>query len=610
VAGCLGPLTSGATLAFLSSPSSHAIKQACQEYKITGLILVPEILQLITEAIERQVHQQGKELRTLVSKSSWLPRPVRRLIFHQLHRAFGGHLKFIGLGGSAVNSDLLELWHGLGVYALQGYGATEVCAAAIMNRFADYRHDSIGKLLGGLQAKIQDGELWISGDSVAQGYWKNPSATKQAFTDGWYRTGDIVTEHQDRFYFKDRVKNIIVLPSGKNVYPQDVEIPLKTDPQIIDAVILSKSDAAGESVHAVLILQAKANAKQIIASVNNSLPSYQHISDFSIWPDPEFPKTRSLKIDRKRVRQWLINQVTGQSSPSSPPADKLIRLVSQISKRPVSAISSQTNISQDLAMDSLQKVELVAAIELEFGVEIDDTLINQTTTIKKVKQLIKQANQQPSSKVETFWQLNSVFKALRTIVIQPLLSVIMRSWFSIAIDGRQNLPTVPAVYIFNHNSHLDMPLVLSQLPKTLAQQLVPLAAADYFFDTNWKATLIRVILNAFPMERDRGARRSLQTVGQLVERGWSIALSPEGTRGQPGVLQEFKRGYLLIAQEIRLPIVPIYIAGAGELLPKGATFPRTGRITITIGEPIKYDFFNNWPQVHQQIIQWYLRQGK
>ena len=270
------------------------------------MVIVPQALQLFLNGIERQVRLLKKEQQweTLHRIAAHLPFRLRPLLFQQVHKRFGGHFHFFVSGGAYLPPRLQERWETMGFRVMQGYGATECGPVVSVTPYHEHIFNSIGKPLPGEEVRIaEDGELLVKGPNVALGYWKNPEATAAAFQDGWYYTGDLgFMDEKGNLYLKGRKKNLIVLANGLNVYPEDIENVLLTDPAVKDAVVVGlMEDDQGPIVHAVLLMSDPSKAKAVIQQANKQLAPHQHVRGFTIWPEDDFPRTHSLKVKRPEV---------------------------------------------------------------------------------------------------------------------------------------------------------------------------------------------------------------------------------------------------------------------------------------------------------------------
>ncbi len=273
---------------------------------VTCMVLVPQALQLFLNGIERQVRRQRKEKQweLLHSIAVRLPFRFRRVLFRQVHKGFGGHFRFFVSGGAYLPPKLHKRWENMGFRVIQGYGATECAPVVSATPFNEHIYDSIGKPIPGVEVRIaEDGEILVKGPNVAPGYWKNPEATAAAFENGWYHTGDLgFKDGKGNLYLKGRKKNLIVLANGLNVYPEDIENVLLTNPSIKDAVVFGLMEKDhGPIVHGVLLMDEPDQAKSAIQQANKQLASQQQIRGFTVWPDQDFPRTHTLKVKRPEV---------------------------------------------------------------------------------------------------------------------------------------------------------------------------------------------------------------------------------------------------------------------------------------------------------------------
>ena len=300
----------GASILYARSLNPETLLKLLGTQGITCMVLVPQALQLFMNGIDRQVRAQHREkqFELLLSMARWLPFGMRPLLFRPIHKRFGGRFRFFVSGGAYLPPKLAERWELMGIRILQGYGATECAPVVSVTPPSDHNFESIGKPLPGVEVRIaEDGELLVHGPNVALGYWQNPEATAAAFQDGWYHTGDLgYQDSQGNLYLKGRKKNLIVLSNGLNVYPEDIENALLTNPAVKDAVIVGLTDDQGApTVHGVLLLDDASQAKAIVQQTNKQLAPHQQIRGFTIWPDADFPRTHTLKVKRPEVMERL-----------------------------------------------------------------------------------------------------------------------------------------------------------------------------------------------------------------------------------------------------------------------------------------------------------------
>src|ERR1700690_1572473 len=210
----------GAHVLYIRSRSPRVIFEAIRDHRTTTLVLVPQIVDLFWSAIEAEVARRGK-LRTfnrLRRIARRLPYPVRRRLFAQVHRQFGGSLNLIVSAAAFLPPALQQAWEDIGVVVMQGYGATE-CGVASATNQRDHGLGTVGRTIPPVKVKLDDdGEILVSGPTLFSGYWRDPAVSAGSFTsDGWYRTGDIGRhDPAGHLLLMGRKKDIIVLPNGLN----------------------------------------------------------------------------------------------------------------------------------------------------------------------------------------------------------------------------------------------------------------------------------------------------------------------------------------------------------------------------------------------------------
>ncbi len=317
-------LSGGASIVYMGTLRPETIFEALGAEHITTVLAVPQVLQLFMNAIEREVRRSGRERvwRALHAIAPGLPFALRRRLFRQVHERLGGHFLFFVCGGAYLDPRLARKWENLGIIVVQGYGATEAAPAIAANTLARRNLRSIGKPLTCNRVRLApDGEIRVQGDNVTPGYWEDPVATAAAFEDGWYCTGDLARQdHEGYLYLIGRKTNMIVLASGENVYPEDIETLLAQQPGIRDAVVLGIQRAGAEvEVHAVLVADDAAQAAAGIRAVNRRLGIHQRVRGHTLWPDEDFPRTLTLKPRRVEIEARLAQLQAAGAPAGNPP---------------------------------------------------------------------------------------------------------------------------------------------------------------------------------------------------------------------------------------------------------------------------------------------------
>jgi long-chain acyl-CoA synthetase len=306
----LALIHTGASIVYARTLVPDTLLKYLSSQQITCIVLVPQALQLFLNGIEREVRRQHKEQQweVLHRIAAYLPFGMRRSLFGTIHKRFGGHFRFFVSGGAYLSPALAQRWEAMGFRVLQGYGTTECAPVISVNPFSDHNFESVGKPLPQVDVRIADDqEILVHGPNVASGYWKNPEATAASFKDGWYYTGDLgYLDARRNLYLKGRKKNLIVLANGLNVYPEDVENVLQHNEAIKEAVVFGLTrQGQGPEVHAVLLMNDPSKATAAVQQANRQLASHQHVRDFTVWPEQDFPRTHTLKVKRQDVLDKL-----------------------------------------------------------------------------------------------------------------------------------------------------------------------------------------------------------------------------------------------------------------------------------------------------------------
>ena len=302
----------GADILYVRSRNPRVIFEAIRDHRTTSMVVVPQILELFWAAVEREVARAGQtttfERTRRIARR--LPFALRRLIFRRVHARLGGGLRLLVCSGAFLPPALQQSWEDLGVIVIQGYGATETGFGTCTTR-EDHGLGTVGRPVPPVEMRLaDDGEIQFAGPTLFKGYWKDPEGTAAAHTtDGWYRTGDIGRLDGDgRLILMGRTKDIIVLPNGLNVYPEDIEnalrvagvrdsVVVETRPGRIEAIVLPPAGATDTEA----IREATGAAMK---TANAGLAPQQRLAAYRLWPEDDFPRTHTLKVKRDVVRRW------------------------------------------------------------------------------------------------------------------------------------------------------------------------------------------------------------------------------------------------------------------------------------------------------------------
>jgi long-chain acyl-CoA synthetase len=246
-------------------------------------------------------------------------------------------------------------------------------------------------------------------------------------------------------------------------------------------------------------------------------------------------------------------------------------------------------LQDDLGLDSLRVVEILSVIEDELGVYVDESGINESTTVEDLERLASRSDEASQRPVFWEWPLNGGASVAR-IAVQSLIAFPMaRLFMPEKVEGLVNLANIegPVIFAANHLSHMDTPAIVSALPLRWRKRVAVAAAADVWFEQGKLAAFIGAfLLNAFPFSRSGNVRPTLEHTSRLLRRGWSILIYPEGTRSNDGRMGPFKSGTGLMAVEMGVPVIPVHIQGTYEVLKKNATKPRRHKVAVRFGKPL------------------------
>jgi acyl carrier protein len=400
---------------------------------------------------------------------------------------------------------------------------------------------------------------------------------------------------------RGRKKEMIVLSDGRNVFPDDVEPILRADTAVKECAVVGRPRGSGVEVHAVVIpadtSNPQASAEAAVRRANGKLGPHQQIGGWSVWNGADFPRTPSLKIKRAEVLAALAEQrAPTQATPAAIAGNTLQErvtvLLARATGRPADRIRPESDLHLDLGLDSLGRVELAVLLEEELGQSPSDEQVAELRTVADLLGALEQPASIPPPTPLPRWPRSWPVQVLRAVlqdaVLFPALRLLGRP---LVIEEQEQLARLrgPALLIANHASHLDSVTVLAALPPARRRRAVVAAAADYFFADRRRALVASAALGAFPFHRTGPVAASLAHCGDLADAGHSLLVFPEGTRSTSGRIAPFKPGIGLLARELGLPVVPVYLDGLFEILPKGRTVPRPGRVGVVVGTPLRVD---------------------
>ena len=594
-------LHSGANVTYPTSRQPTVLSRTMRERKITIMLLVPQGLELLMNGIEREVARQGKEalwhkLLTIAEKT---PFGLRRYLFTQVHRRFGGKLDFVVSGGAALDGDLARKWELLGVKIVQGYGATEASPVISNQTLSERTPDSTGRPLPNVDVKISDeGEILVKGENVTPGYWNAPEETAKAFDGEWYKTGDLGYFDDNGFlHIKGRMKDMIVLPSGQNVYPEDIQAVLSKHPHVTDAAVVGLDRGSSVEVHAAIILDDADAAQDAVTWTNGQLTEQQRIGGFTVWPGEDFPRTHTLKVKKQVVIDTILGRLQQDASVGSASAGggassgprNLVHIIAEVSKQDLAEVQEQATLGDDLKLDSLGRVELLSAIEAELGVYMDEGQLSPDTTVTQLANLVEEGSRNPPMVRFPGWGMKWWCRMTRGFLQRAVIFPLITVSYGLKVTGRENLSSIsgPVLFASNHNLGLDNPLIIKAVPIRWRRRMAVAGAAELWKNPVW--WIVNPLLgNAFPVAREGSVRPSLENMGRIMDNGWSVLIYPEGELTVGGPIKPFMHGTGLVAVEGSIPVVPLRLHVHKLGSPKRFPFLRRGSVEVRFGAPLSF----------------------
>jgi long-chain acyl-CoA synthetase len=606
------PVIAG-TVFFQDSYKPADVLETIRRNRISVLVAVPRVAESLKGKLQSDLGPAIHKYWEIAEKEKFLKRWWR---FRKVHSHLGWKFWAIISGGAALDQTTEEFWRRLGYAVIQGYGLTETSSLISLNHPFKIGRRSIGKVLPGREMKLDPvtGEILVRGENVARQYWQGKELKPVTGEEGWFRTGDLgAMDEEGNLYFKGRSKNVIVTPAGLKVYPEDLEQALRQRPEVRDCVVFGVARGGNAEACAVLLLRNGASGAGVVAAANQSLADYQKIRCWLAWPDEDFPRTPTQKPKLDVIRRIAEAQLSAEAgAASAEPAavaasSTLADLITGVAGHKVQ-LRPGAHLENDLNLSSLERVELMAALENRYQVDLSDREFSQVNTVADLENLLKKSAPEPEkldypySRWAQRWPITWIRVLAYHLVTLPYIMVMARP----KVIGRERLKHFrgPALIVSNHIAQIDIGFLMAALPMRLRNHLAVAMQGEMlrsmrhppkemFFLRRWREqlryALIATFFNVFSLPQRAKYRESFRFAGEMADQGYSVVIFPEGKRTETGEMSPFRSGIGLLATQLNLPVIPMRIDGLFPFRVAKKHYAPPGAVQVRIGSPINFD---------------------
>lgn len=631
-AACIvATVTNGMQAVFVPELKGNLILEALNEKEVTILPAIPQLLTIFYKNIQSKVQNSGVVGRSLFKVLGFLSAtvgkvsgtPLRAKIYSRVHKGFGGKLRIIVSGGASLDKETFYGFTNMGFNILEGYGLTETFGPISLCPIWNPKQGTVGPVIAGNEVKIdapsgEAGEILLRGNCVFPGYFNNKAATEEVIdADGWFHSGDIGYLDSDGYIvISGRKKELIVLESGKNLFPDELEEFYLKESYIEELSIFGLKEGNAEKAVALIVpsaeLRSKYDASDITTlfqekfhELHKGKSSYKIFSDFAITNHP-LPRTSTRKAIKRECRaiyeEIKSNGAHHTVAKLSVKEENLMKsdlftlLAKEVATQTGTSIplTPRSTFGVDIAIDSLTFAALVASLEQQLGYHLPQETLANCDTLGDLYTAIDAVEPEDSDKNKSTDEISVHFTNIFERVGNSLLALFARTistlFWSLKVRGKENLtPTTPTIFVANHQSNLDPGWILTQLPGNIRKKTFTLGKYELV-----KIPIVSAVFKMFnilPIDRYGKFSATIEKAEELVARGNSILLFPEGTRSIDGNMKEFKSGVGHIVAITNAQVIPIKIKGSYDVWPKGSSSPKlfTGRSIsskIEFGSPI------------------------
>ena len=634
---CLAPVFIGGQATFLTDLNPDRIIASFPRFGITAFACVPLFFYRFHDRLMGRIQALSPLRRGLTRallQLSGLARralgvSIGRRLFKAAHIPFGPRLRILLTGGAKFNAQVYEDFLDLGFPLLQGYGLTEATAVLTILPMDELRPDTVGRAVEGVELRIYSpdetgvGEVQARSPSQMIGYYRNPEATGAAFHDDWLKTGDLGRLLPDgHLQITGRVKDMVVLASGKNIYPEELE-ELYGQSELIDEIcVLGIEDPArrgAERLHAVVVPNVEyarhrghVNIREMVIweidGIGLRLPAPQRVTSLEVRSAP-LPRTTTRKLKRFELKRETLARGDVNLRTDKPIIEEAVdeprwthsvrRILARYTR--VESVAREHNLDIDLGLESLDRIEIHAEIAEVLDLDLSHEAAANVQTVGDLLDLVGKSIDvsnpvgatvsdrwarvladtppavEPYLRTRVFWEsvLFYVFKGTRWCL----------SWWGFEVRGLENLPQrVPFILAPNHVSFVDPFLLVAALPRGVYHRIFFVGYSAYFRGV--VLGIVARVLRTIPIDQSRHLERAMQAAAAGLRRGMVLGIFPEGGRSNDGTVKQFRRGTGTLARYLEVPVVPVGLWGSYEMWPREGS-PRAHAIAVVFGEPIR-----------------------
>nr|HPJ40314.1 AMP-binding protein [Spirochaetota bacterium] len=540
---------------------------------------------------------------------------VLKKVFAPVHDVFGHSHRFFISGGAPMKREYFNWYKNMGFNIMEGYGLSETTGPIAIPYYKKSKAGSVGPPIAGNEVTVKNinsdgiGEICLRGPAVSPGYFKNDEANRKSFDEeGFFNTGDLGrVDRKGNIYITGRLKNVIVLDSGKNVYPEELEFFYRNSEKINEIAVFERSLQGRTSLFAVVVPGRKSSAsyneiKAEIELMNKELPDYKRVRNFSVSFD-ELPKNSTKKILYSEVIKFLEagnyqtceedNVVLKDLLRGTGPREE--RIVALLKKKLGAEILFTNSTLSDFNVDSLGFIDIIVYLEQNLNTAIDSKVFRTKETLGEILIYLASLEEAAGSSLddkilngEIEFRANTFFNPFHHIVL-AFLRVASKALWNVEVRNREMLQLDNTILVSNHQSYLDMVWIASSIPWKYRK--------DIYVTGKRRLSFLRFIFPILPIiyVDETNGIEVLKAGADILRQGKTLVVFPEGTRTENGQLNEFMSGAAYLAKHLGKKILPVSVSGSYEIWPRRNRLPEfftSKKGYLTIGEtidPAQYD---------------------